>query len=307
MGRVVWYDGSIEKVKVIIAGGRDLTDYEVCLRGVEHSGFDITEVVSGHARGADTLGEQFAKQTNLPLKLFPADWSKHGRAAGPIRNNAMAAYADALIALWDGSSKGTRHMIQQARKLGLPVHIEYYNWSVKMPWIENVALADIPKGFHHDAGINAMLIQIVDPDMEFPEPKHQFKEVHQFKFLDVEADDKVLDESMRCTQEQANELVRLLQHAMEHRMNVVVHCHAGVCRSGAVCEVGVMMGFNDTERFRSPNLLVKHQMMKALGWTYDENEPHTINGVPYSYDDLGNKKVYTQTDAGLWIPPDGDI
>jgi hypothetical protein len=65
---------------------------------------------------------------------------------------------------------------------------------------------------------------------------------------------------------------------LENRMNVVVHCVAGVCRSGAVCEIGVMLGFNDTEVFRSPNLLVKHRMMKALGWTYDENEPHTING-----------------------------
>ena len=69
------------------------------------------------------------------------------------------------------------------------------------------------------------------------------------------------------------------QHALANRMNVVVHCHAGVCRSGAVCEIGVMLGFDDTEAFRSPNLLVKHRMMKQLGWTYDENEPHTINGV----------------------------
>ena len=66
-------------------------------------------------------------------------------------------------------------------------------------------------------------------------------------------------------------------------MNVVVHCHAGVCRSGAVCEIGVMMGFDDCEVFRSPNLLVKHKMMKVLGWTYDENEPHTINGVETSW------------------------
>ncbi len=147
------------------------------------------------------------------------------------------------------------------------------------PWIQNVALSDIRKGFHIDAGPNSMLIQIVDPDTEFPEPSYKFKEIHQFKFLDVEAKDEVLDEAMRCSQEQANELVRLLQHAFENRMNVVVHCHAGVCRSGAVCEVGVMLGFRDTEAFRSPNLLVKHRMMKALGWTYDENEPHTINGV----------------------------
>jgi predicted protein tyrosine phosphatase len=149
----------------------------------------------------------------------------------------------------------------------------------KMPWIQNVALSDIKRGFHINPGENAMLIQIVDPPGDFPTPKYSFKEVHQFQFLDIEEKDACLDEAMRCSQEQANELVQLLQHALEHRMNVIVHCHAGVCRSGAVCEVGVMLGFDDTEAFRSPNLLVKHRMMKYLGWTYDPNEPHTINGI----------------------------
>lgn len=143
-----------------------------------------------------------------------------------------------------------------------------------MPWIENIALVDIPKGFHHNAGENSMLIQITDHDMAFPVPKHQFKETHQFTFLDVEDEGE-----FAVTDQQAAELVRLLQHAFENRMNVVVHCHAGICRSGAVCEVGVMMGFADCERFRSPNLLVKHKMMRVLGWTYNENESHTINGV----------------------------
>jgi predicted protein tyrosine phosphatase len=164
-----------------------------------------------------------------------------------------------------------------------------------MPWIQNVAMSDIKKGFHIQPGDNAMLIQIVDPPGDFPTPKYNFKEVHQFEFLDIEENDFALEESMRCSHEQAQELVRLLQHAMDNRMNVIVHCHAGVCRSGAVCEVGVMMGFDDTEVFRSPNLLVKHRMMKALGWTYDEQETHTTNGVT--------------TDWGFILPKerDGDI
>lgn len=171
-----------------------------------------------------------------------------------------------------------------------------------MPWIQNVALSDIKRGLHYDAGINSMLIQIVDCGYEFPTPLKQFKEVHQFEFLDVEEKDEVLEEEMRCSHEQAAELVRLLQHALEQRMNVIVHCHAGVCRSGAVCEVGVMLGFDDTEAFRSPNLLVKHRMMKALGWTYDENEPHTINGVTTEFGIIlpktvewtnDNEKVFT--------------
>lgn len=147
------------------------------------------------------------------------------------------------------------------------------------PWIQNVSLADVKKGHHIDAGINSMLIQIVDPALGFPEPKFNFKEIHQFEFLDLEKDDFALEEEMKITDAQAEQLVKLLQHALENKMNVVVHCVAGVCRSGAVCEVGVMMGFRDAEAYRSPNLLVKHKMMKALGWTYDENEPHTINGL----------------------------
>lgn len=171
-----------------------------------------------------------------------------------------------------------------------------------MPWIQNVALVDIPRGKHIRVGENSMLIQIVDPAMEFPTPMYKFKEVHQFEFLDIEEDGMTNNgdgtwtdmSEFAITQEQANELVRLLQHALENRMDVVVHCHAGVCRSGAVCEVGVMMGFDDAEAFRAPNLLVKHKMMKKLGWTYDKDEPHTINGkvVPEDWA-TNNEKVFT--------------
>jgi predicted protein tyrosine phosphatase len=121
-----------------------------------------------------------------------------------------------------------------------------------------------------------MLIQICDPPGDFPEPLpvYRFRETHQFEFLDVEENDPVDDEAMRCSPYQAAELVRLLQHALENRMNVIVHCHAGLCRSGAVVDVGIQLGFDDTERFRAPNLLVKHRMMRALGWTYDSDEKH---------------------------------
>ena len=146
-------------------------------------------------------------------------------------------------------------------------------------WIQNVALSDIEKGRHIRVGENSMLIQIVDPGMVFPTPLYKFKEVHQFEFLDLERDD-MYGEEFKITDVQAEQLVKLLQHAQQNHMDVIVHCVAGVCRSGAVCEVGVMMGFQDTEVFRSPNLLVKHKMMRVLGWTYDEQEKHTINGVP---------------------------
>lgn len=135
-------------------------------------------------------------------------------------------------------------------------------------WIQNVALSDVQKGFHRDPGTNSMLIQIVDPAMEFPTPKHQFKETHQFQFLDLEEGDKFAEE-FKITDTQAQQLVDLLRKAQDNDMNVVVHCVAGVCRSGAVCEVGVMMGFNDTFLYRSPNMMVKHKMLKVLGWTYE--------------------------------------
>ena len=194
-----------------------------------------------------------------------------------------------------------------------------------MPWIQNVALADIPKKHHIAVGENSMLIQIVDPDMEFPVPAHTFKETHQFKFLDIEDDgmsndgngEKIDMSWGMITDDQAAELVRLLQHALENCMDVVVHCHAGVCRSGAVAEVGVMMGFKDAEAFRSPNLLVKHKMMKALGWTYDENEPHTINGHTTEFGIIlpktvewtnDNEKVFTLAkERREWREREGDI
>lgn len=110
-------------MKVIIAGGREITDYNSVKIAYEKSGFQATEIVSGAARGVDYLGELLAKNLNIAVKRFPADWNTHGKRAGPIRNAEMANYADALIAVWDGQSKGTANMITQARQKGLDVFI----------------------------------------------------------------------------------------------------------------------------------------------------------------------------------------
>jgi hypothetical protein len=109
---------------VIIAGGRDYNVYETVVEAVQESGFAIDVVVSGGAKGVDALGEQYASEMNLPLNVFMADWQTHGRAAGPIRNRKMAENADALIAIWDGKSKGTKNMIETATKKGLPVYVK---------------------------------------------------------------------------------------------------------------------------------------------------------------------------------------
>ena len=110
-------------MKTIVAGTRDITDYQKVYDAIFSAPWIITEIVSGGARGVDTLGEQAAAALGIPVKVFPADWDRLKRAAGPIRNGQMAEYADALIAVWDGSSRGTADMIRQARAHKLRVHL----------------------------------------------------------------------------------------------------------------------------------------------------------------------------------------
>lgn len=167
------------------------------------------------------------------------------------------------------------------------------------PWIQNISLADIKRGFHFDAGPNSLLIQIVDPDMEFPEPKYKFKEVIQLKFLDVEHHDGIIYNDA-ITDDDAKIISEALKMALDNCMNVIVHCHAGICRSGAVAEVGVMLGFQDTESFRVPNLLVKRKLMEQLGMVFEEKDlkHHTINGVVVPEDWTNdNEKVFILAEA----------
>lgn len=147
-----------------------------------------------------------------------------------------------------------------------------------MNYIENIAAIDCQNGNHMDSGVNTMLIQIGDPTGWMPTPKHKFKLQYVFRFSDVEVGDEL--EEFGITNAQAEDLVKLLQYALDNRMNVVVHCVAGICRSGAVVEVAEMMGFNPCRNFRAPNLMVKHEMMKVLGWVYGKEE----NGKIYSGD-----------------------
>lgn len=109
-------------MKVIIAGSRGFTNPNIVVAAVVKSKFPVTEVVSGGARGIDRFGEMFAKANNIPIKQFIPDWSK-GRGAGLARNRDMAEYGEALIAIWDGESRGTANMIREAEKRGLPVYV----------------------------------------------------------------------------------------------------------------------------------------------------------------------------------------
>lgn len=121
---------SITKYKVIIAGCRDLTDYELlrekCDYHLQNLRLEDIVIVSGHASGADSLGERYAQERGFQLETYPADWQAHGRAAGPIRNAKMANVAHALIAFWDGKSRGTKNMIETARKYNLKVAVVRY-------------------------------------------------------------------------------------------------------------------------------------------------------------------------------------
>lgn len=111
-------------MRVIIAGGRDYHNYSTLLDAIVECNFNIQTVVSGGAKGVDALGERYAESADVPLHIYPADWEKNGRAAGPIRNRKMAENADALIAIWDGKSRGTKNMIETATKLGLLVYVK---------------------------------------------------------------------------------------------------------------------------------------------------------------------------------------
>lgn len=111
-------------MKVIIAGSRSVTDYSFVKQAVIDSGLwerygRNIEVVCGMAKGVDMLGSEFAKNNNLKCHKFPADWDKYGKRAGALRNIQMGEFSDALIAVWDGKSRGTLHMWNWAVENGL--------------------------------------------------------------------------------------------------------------------------------------------------------------------------------------------
>jgi hypothetical protein len=113
-------------LKLIIAGTREYTNYIFVRESVDYTigkdGLQIEEIVSGGARGVDGLGEQYARDRQIPLKVFPADWDNEGKKAGMARNARMAKYADVLIA-FPGRGPGTWNMIRQMKALGKPTYV----------------------------------------------------------------------------------------------------------------------------------------------------------------------------------------
>ena len=120
-------------IKVIIAGTRDFDNYELLKQKMDkilaarvRNNEEII-IVSGTARGADKLGERYARERGYTIKRFPANWDKNGKRAGYIRNEEMAKYADACVYFWDEVSRGTKHMIDLATRYKLALRVIKYN------------------------------------------------------------------------------------------------------------------------------------------------------------------------------------
>ena len=124
----------MHEFRLIVAGGRDFNDYpllsSVLMNFVTQGELKdhAVSIVSGMARGADRLAVQFAREHDVKLHKFPADWDRHDKAAGFIRNDKMAKFANGLLAFWDGKSRGTAHMINAARQQKLQF-IHVFNYS----------------------------------------------------------------------------------------------------------------------------------------------------------------------------------
>lgn len=127
-------------MKIIIAGSRNFNNYDFLENKIneliKNKQIDITEIVSGKAKGADFLGEKYASLNNISIKEFPANWNLYGKKAGFLRNQEMGNYADVLIAFWDGNSKGTKHMIDYMKSLKKQVFVFNFK-EQKIKYIEN--------------------------------------------------------------------------------------------------------------------------------------------------------------------------
>ena len=116
-------------IRVVIAGCRDYENYEEAKKYIDICLSDIRKeneivIVSGCARGADALGEKYAKENGFKVEKYPADWITYGRSAGPKRNEEMAKISDYVICFWDGKSRGTKSMIEYAKKYNKPLKIK---------------------------------------------------------------------------------------------------------------------------------------------------------------------------------------
>ena len=120
------------ETRLIICGGRDFRDYDLFRSRLDRltAYYENIRIISGHARGVDTFAERYAAEKGIPISIFPAEWAKYGKAAGPIRNRAMLDFAKeetpVVAAFWDGKSRGTANMIKLAKTAGAECHVFLY-------------------------------------------------------------------------------------------------------------------------------------------------------------------------------------
>lgn len=110
-------------MRTIIAGSRGVTDPTILLEALKLIDWTVSTVISGTANGPDKLGEYWAVENDVPIERFKPDWDKLGKAAGYIRNEEMAKNADACLVLWDGTSRGSKHMIDIAKRYNLKLYV----------------------------------------------------------------------------------------------------------------------------------------------------------------------------------------
>lgn len=129
-------DTNFIHMKLIIAGGRDFSDFNLLTKEADAfiSGRECL-IISGGAKGADDLGERYAKLRGHQLKRVLAEWDKYGKSAGHKRNRVMGEQASHLLAFWDGTSKGTGGMIGIAKTLSLVTRVVgYSNSASRLPY-----------------------------------------------------------------------------------------------------------------------------------------------------------------------------
>lgn len=141
-------------MKVIVAGSRSITDPVLVSTAIHKSGLQehMSCLISGGADGVDTLAEAYAKEQAINFLRMPAQWQREGRTAGYQRNLRMGAKADALIAVWDGHSRGTQHMIDiMVNKLKKKTFIYYPDGSKKGNYQPQEWLKETHKDIDPDA------------------------------------------------------------------------------------------------------------------------------------------------------------
>lgn len=130
------------------------------------------------------------------------------------------------------------------------------------PFIINVSMREVMDGITFNCDFNnTILIQIVDPNMEFPTPKNKYLQIYKFKFFD----DNGENVGLSISENQIDEIFNILNDCLSKKINIIVHCVAGICRSGAITEIGTIIGFKDLKRYnRLPNVHIKNLFMRKL-------------------------------------------